>query len=357
MRVSVYDSSTLHAPRTGPPTSVPDESRQAVATPAANYRAFEVTEDIRHAWFNAFADDDYLNSLKTCEHRAQLQGIAAGQALCPVLRDKVLRCLASLIEIKGMERHSWFRAVALLDRYCQSVSSNIPLEKIPSLCVVIVRLLLKVDHTQEYLCSEGGWNSATKDLNGWLQSIGVLVPELSDEILQEQERTTLRVLGWKVNVASVQQWCAVFCTRFEVLLGQLYLPTIQWVEAKIMLLARVIMMRQVSPAELSYGTMTMGLLGLSLVEAGLLPIDLLCPTGLPLAEWVAACLASWPNAITPFCILPMAHVNRLVELLQASTSSDMQGLKIGAQHVIVALGTALRDLHRQRREETLHHSI
>ncbi|CAE8605465.1 unnamed protein product, partial [Polarella glacialis] len=311
--------------------------------PSLSLEAPFLTEDILESFDRQCVSTELLENLRHREEQV-LHAFRGGSAspLPTLVRQACLRFLAHLVQQKNMHQRSWFPAVGLFDSVCSRAEGG-RIELLPATCVNLVRVVRKLD-SAIYEDYGSGWSSLTAPLSGWLTSAGYEVPEMTEEFLRLHEQVVLKELNWQVEVPTLLHFSSAYATRFNLLSGGEYMPSLCWVENQSMIFARLLVMRQATSAELTCRDMALGLLSLGLVGARLLPLSLLRPEETAAADWELMYAQSQPSSIIPSCALTPQQVQEVWRMLQASTGSTDAEIRLGAERVARALRSAVADI-------------
>ncbi|CAE8614528.1 unnamed protein product [Polarella glacialis] len=324
------------------------EGGGAEGTPSLSAEASFLTEDILESFDRQCVSMELLDTLRQREKQVMHAFRGGSSSPLPILvRDACLRFMAHLVQQKNMHQRSWFPAVGLFDNVCSTVEGG-RIELLPATCVNLVRVVRKLD-SAIYEDDRSGWACLTTHLSGWLISAGYEVPEMTEEFLRLHEKVVLKELNWQVEVPNLLHFSSTYATRFNLLSGGGYMPSLCWVENQSMIFARLIVMRQATSAELSSRDMALGLLSLGFVGARLLPLSVLRPEEMAAADWELLYAQSQPNSNIPSCALTPQQVQDVLRMLQASTGSTDAEIKLGAERVTRALRSALADIQALQR--------
>jgi len=307
-----------------------------------------VMEAIEDAWLRCGVSTHLLELQREqdCRQQSMLQQVQ--RQIQTVVRGAALRCMSRLLHLATGGQNGWCKAALLFDRYC--AEAEIALDRLPMTCVAIVRIVSKMEQKAYPGVHESCWSVCADELRVWLMSAGYEVPEASQELLLEQEKTVLWVLQWHTTQPCAQQFNLTFFTRFALLADPGFQRSLQEVEMKLLALARAVIMCQQASAMLSHGTLALGLLCVCMVEAGLLPLEELQPEDLSAEEWRNLYMESQPSGLAPTCRLTAPQWAQIFEMLTLSTGAALPELQASARRAGEALGMALRGIRQVQQQ-------
>lgn len=312
--------------------------------------AFTIPEAVQDLFHYHCVTTDYVNACKAREQRALTPGADAGLPLPAQIRDSALRFMLLVVGAKRMSYQSWFQAVSLLDTYFLKAEGSI--ELLPTTCVCLVRLVKKLENSlSDDECAT--WLPFTQQLGEHLETIGFQVPEVTEESLGAHELMIWRALSWQLDTMSIQQWIAVFSTRFNLLSANAHEASLSWLQNQTTAVARMLLMRVAASLESSHFDVALGLFCLGMVWAHLLPLDSLRCADVSPAEMTAAYMRSQPAGAVPVFALGAEQVAVLHRMVEASTCSELHVLQQATQRVMQLLGAALHDI-RQSQMQRVH---
>jgi len=276
-----------------------------------------------------------------------------------IVRGAALRCMSRLLHLATGGQNGWCKAALLFDRYCAKV--QVAPNRLPMLCVAVVRIVSKMEQKAYPGVLESCWSVCADELRVWLMSAGYDVPEATDALILQQEMAVTRVFQWRILWPCAQQWSLTFFTRFALLAGPAFQRSLKEVEMKLLALARAVIMCQQASATLTHGTLALGLLCICMVEAGLLPLEELRPEDLSAEEWRNLYMESQPSGLAPTCRLTAPQWAQIFEMLELSTGAALPELQASARSAGEALGMALRGIrqakqHMQARSDAEQHA-
>eukprot|EP00931_Biecheleriopsis_adriatica_P051040 TRINITY_DN29568_c0_g1_i1.p1 TRINITY_DN29568_c0_g1~~TRINITY_DN29568_c0_g1_i1.p1 ORF type:complete len:357 (+),score=88.15 TRINITY_DN29568_c0_g1_i1:43-1113(+) len=308
------------------------------------------SEDWEEGWFRLGAPTCFLQQIKEEDVASK-----PTSSPLPVLhRSAALRSLAQLLNFVTRSQSGWFKGAAMLDSYCSEASPRV--ELLPAICASLVRILHKSENraSQSFGMDALSLQHGTSELSSWLSAAGHEVPEMTEELLLKQEMSIVNALGWKVKRACVEQCSMLFGVRFEFLAGSAWQRCLREMGMKILVLGRAVVMCQAAVATVTQRSLSLGLHGLCMIEAGILPLDFLRPEDMDSEEWTAAFIRSQPDGVAPMCRLQPEQCEEAWKNLQASTGTTIYELQEAAGLAAAALGTALegiRDMQQGGRAE------
>jgi hypothetical protein len=308
--------------------------------------------DIQDALDAQGVADELLEDWKMREDQALSGSASANSDGPPVLpahvRQAALRFLSHTAQLAGLPQKSWFEAATLLDFYVlktMDAERLIPtINALPSTCVSLVAILKKNDCATALVAGSSFVPHACLFAQ-YLHRLGFpsVNSEVTDEMINIQERIVLQALGWRVHMPTTESWTSTYSARFNVLTRSLLVPSLNWVWQQGLFGARLIMMRQASTSELPPRVLAAGLLGLGLVGARLLPLEAIRPPKMSSEEWNRLYEEIQPLLPQPQCVLPPNHSQCLLELLSVTVGVDLQDIKEYGRLASIAMRDALKE--------------
>mmetsp|Transcript_52510 Transcript_52510/g.94176 ORF Transcript_52510/g.94176 Transcript_52510/m.94176 type:complete len:343 (+) Transcript_52510:54-1082(+) len=299
-------------------------------------------EEMEDAFMRQAVHSSRLADLK-CQEQKEPRGNAFPSTdQGTALRSAALRCMMRMLHISAGTQCGWFKAAKLFDIYV--AQEGLQIEKLPATCVAIMRITKKVDQKTTSGLVEMQWLPCAQELAGLLSAAGLPTDPLDSAALRQHELAVIGSLGWQLGQCCVEQWYHIFIVRFVMLTNLDLRSVLQQVEAKMLVLARAVIVSQ-RASDLSQGGLSMGLLCICLIEAGLIPVDLLRPEELTETQWMEVYLNCQSAKVAPQ--FRLADGDRLVHLLAAATAEPVDGLK-RVTHQVAEVITTLQGMAASR---------
>jgi len=272
----------------------------------------------------------------------------------PVARDLALRFMQHFVQLMSLPSKSWFEAQVLLDAYIAKAPSSFGVHDLPATCVVLVRMLKKVDNAT--VCMKGARFSANaQSLAQILRARGFNVPDPTEEQLHYQELAIIQAMDWQIYLPTVESWMCAFCSRFNVITQGLFMASLVWIWEQSQFFRMTVVMREVSEASSSAlppRKVAAGLLGLRFLSARLLPIEALQPEEVSYATWQQLVATTHrEDGGVPSCVLTPEIAQRVLELLQVATGLTLEELREATEHVALVLRDAFEDFHSAQQQQ------
>jgi hypothetical protein len=222
----------------------------------------------------------------------------------PILpwRKSALQFTNHLTEIIKKDRPDfYFDAVALLDVYLlharkRALKSDVSewgvktVQALPALCAAAILITIKKDDNATDGDLVVGLAAQASTYASWMHETHVLVEP--KDVLREEFKI-VRELRWRVNFPSVYTWLATLCKRLTVCSGGNLGTMADWVLQRGVMGAQIMLPQCGAVSDTIYPRrMANGLVGLSLVSAGLLPLQQLRPLTVSPADWDALFIRS-----------------------------------------------------------------
>lgn len=223
---------------------------------------------------------------------------------------------------------------------------------LPATCVCLVRLLRKADCSMT-IDESSDWLPFIEHMARNLGIFGFQVPEITENVLGGHELMICQALNWQLNPVAVNQWISMFCGRFNLLSSGNYQAQLALAEKQALVFARVFVLREALPLQSSSPfDLAIGLFSLSMVQAQLIPLDQLCPSGVSLYDLHSAYMQSQSSEVIPVCALTDEHVFAVLEMVQAVTCSKLDMVQQATHSVMQWLAAARRDIQHAQRTTT-----
>jgi len=311
-----------------------------------------IKEEMEEALHKLGASTVVMANLKEVDS-TQMPKSRAGP-LDSTIRVRALRCMSYLFQASTSGYSHWFKAALLLDRF--AASEQFRLEHLPLTCVCVTRIVLKHDASLQMAmpftharCSAMNF---IKDLGAWLKSAHACVTtEVSDRELTVQEQRILKALDWQVSYPCVEQMCFAYFARFGMLAGADFQPLIQPMQAKVLIVARAVVMCIPTTDALSHGRLAAGLFANCFVEAGYLPLNNLKPEKMSVSNWHALAAATQPRGELPQCRVPAATSMQVFDMICLAVGEEPAAIRAAASQTVQALGETYRQINSFQAEQ------
>eukprot|EP00931_Biecheleriopsis_adriatica_P007500 TRINITY_DN108781_c0_g1_i1.p1 TRINITY_DN108781_c0_g1~~TRINITY_DN108781_c0_g1_i1.p1 ORF type:complete len:352 (+),score=83.26 TRINITY_DN108781_c0_g1_i1:77-1132(+) len=301
----------------------------------------EPPEEIQDGWMRQGVPTSLLEVLKE-EEDDEASMSSQGDELPVLMRSAALRCLSQLLQKATCSQAGWFKAAIMLDSY--TTKTDFRADLLPATCACLMRIIQKHDYKASQSLDVAFLQHCTQELSAWLSAAGYSVPDMTDELLHKQEVHIITTLKWRVTRCCAEQWSLSFMMRFSLLAGPSWHRTLREVQMRILVLARALVMCQRASASLRHGCMCLGLLCLGMVEAGLISLDALRPSEIPLEDWTRMYVQSQPDGVAPtYKVQPQSSI-QVLEMLQHSANATMPELKEATFRVSSALSISLQGI-------------
>lgn len=233
---------------------------------------------------------------------------ASGAPLLPAsVRNCALQSLQYMLKVLELPADEWFTAATVFDRYCHGLPADQCIRSLPCICCAVARLVKTND---DATCSmeRHDWLQLASQMAAWLKKLGyekINVPSLQD--IRTEERSVIDAMDWQLSPPTVYSWLLAFCTRLDVLTQREYTICLQWAWSQGFPCATHLV-AVVSFAEVEPYALTIGLLALLLVSAGLLDLQDVRPEHLGEDEWLGLFSQAQPLAGgAPQCALEQSR--------------------------------------------------
>jgi hypothetical protein len=279
--------------------------------------AWRMSEDIQDALDVQGISDELIAYWTQSERQVLMPKSkqADAQAALPVdVRRTSLSFLCTILVSANLGHDCWFHAATLLDMFLFHSTDAKPIDALPATCAALVLLLKKMDTA--ITCMRGSsFSRPATQFAQHLISLGyhTVHPEVTEEMVDLQEQKILQALDWRLRFPTPESWTAMFTARFNVLTHNFLMPSLNWVCQRSLLAARHTIMRQALPVELPPKALTVGLFGINLVGARLLPLEAIKPPKLSDDDWVLLYKSSTMSQQIE-CVLAAADSSKLLEL-------------------------------------------
>jgi len=339
--------------------------------PEATTTAVKAPEPVigRDAWkTKELKDDAVIDALDTqCvsneliedwtmrEAKAFAPALAAGivhedapPGLPPHVRMAALTYMMCDAQRLGLQHTSWFEAATLLDTYhLKTMDPTDPLhsiESLPATCAALVSILKKND-CQATLVGPAGFVPVACRFAECMKGMGcdTVNVEVSAKMIETRERHVLQVLGWRIKVPTTESWCTTFVARYNIITQNLLAPKLHWVWQRCLFNARLIIMQRQLSTERPPKVLAVGLLGLGLLAARLLPLKALQPPQIASEEWEDLYKLIHAQDPHPQCEIPEKHVSNMLEVLTVAVGADLEVIQKCCHVTSLAMQDAMRD--------------
>jgi hypothetical protein len=278
-----------------------------------------VSDELISAWSKK--EEEVLSRLTS--------GTTPSSAALPLsVRDSIHRFISYIASTAGLPQKSFFEAAALFDIYMAQAESSE--DEIPITCAALVILLLKQDSA---LAGFSGLTFAmhASQFAKYMVTSGVAtegaIEDVTEEMIYARERDILESLGWKIILPTIESWITTFIARFNILTHRRFMTSLEWLWHRAMFGARMLVRWQALSPEYPPMELAVGLLGLGLVGARLIPLDAIQPCKIALDDWELLYSESQPQGQETECMLPKHQSKMLLELLTVATGTSVEQTK------------------------------
>eukprot|EP00440_Ansanella_granifera_P017779 gb/GFBE01019310.1/.p1 GENE.gb/GFBE01019310.1/~~gb/GFBE01019310.1/.p1 ORF type:complete len:355 (+),score=50.67 gb/GFBE01019310.1/:1-1065(+) len=322
-----------------------EEDDDRVAEPVA------ITDEVEDRWQQLGASSELLQHMHQEESTAVRARTRA--SLPRHVRGAALGAISQMLQVLTQCQSGWFKAALLLDCYCSKSAD--PIADLPMTCICLTRIVHKFDrnteqagrHHLENTLAEKVWHCA-ENFKVWLATSGYEVAEMTGDTINRHEREIVKALEWRVDVPCVERWCTLYLVRFGTLISPELASNLQRLHAKLLVLARAVVMHQPASEDLTHGRLALGLLCVALVDAGMVPLHAFQPTGTSLTDWITMFATLQPAGAVPACTLSAAEWSKILETLKVSAQEEAKCLRVSAHRVLEVLGPTLASIYQVR---------
>ncbi|CAK0878698.1 unnamed protein product [Prorocentrum cordatum] len=249
---------------------------QATAELCAEQRGGSPLEPqgLEDALFDAGVADELVEFHMERERR-NLSPRGSGARNAPLdagLRDAGVRFMWGLCQLVGLPHAAGSQAAALLDIACLRHDGGILAGHLPLVCTVIVKLLKKTD-TATIFVSNASVLPHAQRMVGCLRQLGHHVPDATEDALRFEETKLLVTLQWETQPSTIESWVSIFLSRFNIITRGIHAAKMNKVWEQSMLCSQALVTRLPASPEMPPLALARGLLGLSFVCVGLLPME------------------------------------------------------------------------------------
>jgi len=268
------------------------------------------------------------------------------------VRQTSLRLISHIAQLSGLQQKSWFDACTLLDVYILKTMDPDNMLKtinsLPATCAALI-CILKKDDCATVLVSGSSFAPHASMFAQYLQKLGYtsVNAEVTEEMINCQERVILQALGWRIRLPSTERWTTAYRCRFNVLSRSLMEPCMNWVEQTSLFGARLIMMQRAANEVAPPRELAAGLFAIGLVWARLLPLEAIRPPQMSIEEWTQLYTQCQPQGPRPSCVLPPNHSQAMLELLTVSVKAELGDIKEYARLSCLAMRDAVNEAKAQ----------
>lgn len=266
------------------------------------------------------------------------------------VREGALRHIESIAKRVGCQWIAVFECAALFDNYC-SRPGGVSVEALPSLCVAVVKIVRTVSDATAHI---GGPElvELAMGVAQWLWSSGLTEQRMTitEEEIFARELELLDVVGWNVQIPTVESWASVLLARLNAITSGQYLHNIQWMwQTHLFHTMRLVLFKQADP-KFEPGHAACGLLGLALIAARLVPPDALKPDDMDVTEWKRLLVQGQPQGRTEQCLLPAEKSDVLLSQLPLVTGRSLGALRNDCSNIAGLMFEAMADINKQRKQ-------
>jgi len=228
--------------------------------------------------------------------------------------------------------------------------------KMATTCATLALVLLKMDNASRApapssmakLASSYAFSKQVVGQDGKMAAADMAAeiatpPQLvTEEMLLKEEVRVLKLLGWNVNVPTPEFWISAFTSRFDALTFNYFAASVSWVQHRSKSLASGIVLSGAVLEELGQKTLAEGLICISFVVAGLLPLSTLQPDAFTEQEWKDMFRNSQPDAgvVADGSSARQGMDKSMKQLLQAACNTDWASLQDSSAQVMQTMSKA-----------------
>jgi len=311
--------------------------------------AIQISEEIFEAFERAGVSNEILEWWTVLEGRGETQ--AHGSTPLPrAVRDGAVRHIEKMAKQTGCQWSALFLGVALFDAFCHRCAGGVALEVIPVVCAAIVGIVKKEDDASVYVHYPELAYQASQ-FTQWLQGNGyaTLQPAVTVKQIQAKEFEVLGILGWIVQVPTIEVWARAVMNRLHVLTGQRYAQQIwtMW-QTNLVHTMRLVLLKRAHSSDFTWGSAACGLFALGLIGAGLLPSALLKNNELDANAWDQMLVEGQvPGMKLQPALLSLEESENLLEQLTIATGRDQPSVCADCEKVANVMQEAMAEI-RQR---------
>jgi hypothetical protein len=192
-------------------------------------------------------------------------------------------------------------------------------------CTVIVKLLKKADSATTFV-SNASMVPHAQRMVGCLRQLGHYVPDATEDALRIQEDKLVMTLKWETQPSTVESWVSIFASRFNIITCGIHAAKLRQVLEQSMLCAQALVTKLPTSPETPPLALARGLLGVSFVCLGLVPMEA-ADTSATLRSLQTALMAC-PKEMQAACEVAVAALQQAGSEVQMATAAHraQQGL-------------------------------
>jgi len=302
------------------------------------------SEDILEAFERAGVSNEILEWWTHLEARNEVQ---LGSIPLPrAVRDGAVRHIEKMAKQTGCQWSALFLGVALFDTFCHRCG-NVALEVIPVVCAAIVGIVKKEDDASVYVHYPELAYQASQ-FTQWLHGSGytIVQPAVTVKQIQAKEFEVLGILGWIVQVPTIEVWARAVMNRLHVLTRQRYAQKIgtMW-QTNLVHTMRLVLLKRAHCSDFTWGSAACGLFALGLIGAGLLPSALLKNDELDANAWDQLLVdGQVPGMKLQPAVLSLEESENLLEQLTIATGRDQPSVCADCKKVANVMQEAMAEI-------------
>lgn len=259
--------------------------------------------------------------------------------LPPQARTAAVRTMLCMQKNASASHRDWFQSVAVFDAYCARKPEGVSVDRLPLLCVALVRLQAKSEGTRLVDVHDNFVFASKLALS--LQRLGLDArwEEPADFIgeLKRQEIDVMRVLDWRIQLPSAESWLSWFIVRFNTLSSGSFADSLSWAWHQGVRSLHCQVPIRPSTGAFPNRHQAHGLLALLVVRAGLLPLESLRPSGVDSTAWQQLYMRGLNLEEAPQCNLQAAQLCIVVDMFLKSTGLSADVMRRDAYQVVLQM--------------------
>ncbi|CAK0845313.1 unnamed protein product [Prorocentrum cordatum] len=259
--------------------------------------------ELDDALFDAAVTDELVDFHMERERRAVSSkcGNATSIPLNAGLRDVGVRFVFTLCQSVKLLPAAGLQAATLFDIICLRLNGGVLVEHLPFVCTVIVKLLKKTDSSTTSV-PYASMVPHTQRMVEYVRQLGHDVPDATEEALMTQEAELLVALKWETDPFTIETWVSVFASRFNIITGGIHAAKLSKAWEQGLLCAQSLVARLPASPEMPPVALARGLLGVSFVCVGLLPMGpTACDGASPVLGALLAAVRASPAELQAAC--------------------------------------------------------
>lgn len=327
-----------------------DQESQKQSASSCGLGKAQVSDEILEALEKAGVSDELFDWWTVLEARAKRQ-LHGSTPLPRAVRDAAVRHIEKMAQQTGCQWSALFLCVALFDSFCSRCVGGVAIEIVPVVCAAIVGVVKKEDDASVYVHYPELAFQASQFAQ-WLRGNGYPTAAASVTVkeIQAKEHEVLDVLGWILQIPTIESWARAMMNRLHVLTGNGYAQPIQtmW-QTNLVHTMRLVLLKQAESSDLTWGSAACGLFSLSLIGARLLPSAALKIDELDANSWEELLAqGNVPGMKVQSALLPMEESENLLKQLEIATCRDQASIRADCKKVADVMQQAMAEIRSRR---------